>query len=328
MVDPYPLLLEPLLKTKVWGGRRLADYGKSIPHGTLVGESWEVADLDATMPSGGGGGAARSVIVNGPMAGHTLHEALQRWGAGLVGERWGEADEFPLLVKLIDAREHLSVQVHPTPEYAAAHPDAHVKTESWFIIEAEPGARLYLGLQAHVDQAALRRAVSEGRVPDVLRAVPAVAGECHHLPSGTVHALGAGVLVAEVQSPSDTTFRLYDWTTEYGRHRRELHVEAALESIVLGAPPSPVSAPSGGTPTDLVATDRYVLRAVSERSSVPLQPATCTIVMCVGDAAAITHGEATVSVRKGSTVVVPASISASTSIAAAGSTVLLAELAT
>ncbi len=328
MVDPYPLLLEPILKTKVWGGRRLADFGKDLPEAEMVGESWEVADLGATMPSGGGGGAARSVITNGPLEGRTLNEALRLWGPALVGNRWGDADDFPLLVKLIDAREHLSVQVHPTPAFAAAHLEAKVKTESWFVIAAEPGAELYLGLAPNADRAAGARAVSAGHVPEVLRAVPAVPGECHHLPSGTIHALGAGVLVAEVQSPSDTTFRLYDWTEEYGRPPRELHIDAALDSIETDPPPPPSRVPPGDGMVDLVTTDRYVLRSARGLSSIALQAATCTVVMCLDGVVSIDHAGSSLALTKGSTAIVPASASSTTQLDATDGTVLLAELTT
>jgi mannose-6-phosphate isomerase len=327
MVDPYPLLLEPILKAKVWGGRRLAGYGKPVPDDTLVGESWEVADLSATMPTGGGGGAARSVIANGPLAGRTLHEALMRWKADLVGERWEDTDEFPLLVKLIDAGEHLSVQVHPTPEYAAGHPDAQVKTESWFIIEAEPHAELYLGVEPGVDRRALDQAVSSGRIQDVLRTVPAIAGECHHLPSGTVHALGAGVLVAEIQSPSDTTFRLYDWTAEYGRQARELHVEAALDSLLLEAPPPPTRETREPGVIDLVTTERYGLRTVRGRASIALRPGVCTVAMCIEGNAQVGATHWTVALEQGATTVIPAATSAEAHIDAEAGLVLLAELA-
>ncbi len=327
MIEPYPLLLEPILKAKVWGGQRLAAYGKTLPRGVAVGESWEVADLGATMPSGGGGDAARSVITNGPLAGHTLNDALGEWGAGLVGEQWSEIDDFPLLVKLIDAREHLSVQVHPTALYAATHPDAHVKTESWFVIDAEPGAELYLGLAADVGEADLAAAVSSGRVPDVLRAVPAIPGECHHLPSGTVHALGAGILVAEVQSPSDTTFRLYDWTDEYGRQPRELHVDAALDSFLMDPPPPPCRAPTGADMAELVATDRYVLRCARDLPAVALQPETCTVVMTIDGETSVDHAGSLIALTRGSTTIIPAGIAAATHLDTTNATALLAELA-
>lgn len=236
MFKPYPLVLEPILLEKVWGGRRLERFNKRLPpaEGKLIGESWEVADLASTSPSGGGGAAARSVILNGPLAGKTLHEALAMWGTGLIGNATPAPDNsYPLLVKLLDARENLSVQVHPSPAYAAARAGAHLKSECWYILEAEPGSLIYKGTKPGVSREKFAADIASGAVVNDLVAVPAVAGECHNLPSGTVHALGAGVLVAEVQTPSDTTFRVYDW----GRTGRELHVEQALECIDFGPAP-------------------------------------------------------------------------------------------
>lgn len=233
---PYPLVFEPILKEKVWGGSRLRDLGKSIPEGVRIGESWELADLQSTSVSGGGGGDARSRIVNGGLAGRTLADAMALWDHDLLGPARPTAQGgFPLLVKFLDARENLSVQVHPSPGYAAAHPECHLKTECWYIVEADAGAELYVGLTPGLTREALAGKVEDGSLVNDLIAVPAVPGDCHTLPSGTCHALGAGVLVAEIQTPSDTTFRIHDW----GRAGRELHVQAALECIDLGpAPPA------------------------------------------------------------------------------------------
>ncbi len=228
---PYPLLFEPILLPKVWGGERLARFGKPVAPGDRVGESWELADLSATSASGAGGGAKRSVVRNGPLGGTTLHDVMTQWGEALLpaASRTG-AGEFPVLIKFLDAREDLSVQVHPSPDYAAAHPGAHLKTECWYVLDAEPGALIYKGVREGVTREVFEAALARGDragILDCLQAVPAVPGECHNLPSGTLHALGAGVLVAEVQTPSDTTFRVYDW----GRVGRELHVAQALECI-------------------------------------------------------------------------------------------------
>ena len=252
MTEPYPLVFEPILKEKVWGGRRLARYGKTLGGDARYGESWEIADLASTSASGGGGGSAVSVIRNGPMAGRTIADALAAWGVSLlgeggmrraraVGERTGAGRPvFPLLVKYLDAGEHLSVQVHPSPEYARTHDDAHLKTESWYVIESErtalpSGAEIqpsvFVGLAGGVDSDAFRAHIADGTVAADLRCLPATPGDCHTLPSGTVHALGGGVLVAEVQTPSDTTFRVYDWAREYDRPERELHIDQAVECI-------------------------------------------------------------------------------------------------
>ena len=243
MSKPYPIVFEPILKPKVWGGHRLAGYGKHLPTDEPYGESWELADLASTSSSGGGGEAEHSVITNGGLEGKAIQDAITLWGDDLLGDaKLSEHGGFPLLVKYLDAREHLSVQVHPSPAYAKVHPDAHIKTESWFVLEAEPDADgnppvIYKGFQEGVTKDDLAKAIIDGTVLSLMRKELAVAGQCHTLPSGTVHALGAGVLVAEIQTPSDTTFRVYDWAKEYGREGRELHIEQAVECASFEHPP-------------------------------------------------------------------------------------------
>lgn len=257
-MKPYPLLLSPILKEKVWGGRRLARYGKCLPDGQNIGESWELADLAATSVDGGGGDAARSLIASGEMRGLSIADAMTALGHNLMGSlRSSAGGGFPLLVKFLDARENLSVQVHPSPAYAAAHPGAHLKTESWYVVEAEPGAVIYKGLRQGVTRDAFAAKLRAGAsiVEDMI-AVPVSAGDFHHMPSGTCHALGAGVLVAEVQTPSDTTYRVYDW----GRTGRAMHVEQALACIHFGPPPRTAPVRGDGSPRfKLVETDFYHL---------------------------------------------------------------------
>jgi len=241
---PHPIVLEAMLKEKVWGGRRLERFGKEIPEGARIGESWGLADLGATSASGGGGGEARSVIASGPLGGRTVHDAMELWGADLLGDaRPSDDGGLPILVKYLDAREHLSVQVHPSPAHAAANPGAHLKTESWVILDADPGAELFIGLKEGTTRDDLRAAIDTQSVPELLNRVPALVGACCTLPSGTVHALGAGVVVAEVQTPSDTTYRVYDWSREYAREGRELHIDEAIACASTGAAPDPAPAP-------------------------------------------------------------------------------------
>lgn len=234
----YPLQFSPIYKEKVWGGRRLAQLGRTLPGDdrTLIGESWELADLRETAVSGGGGGSERSIIANGPLTGQTLNQAMTALGDQLLGRlEPTETNDFPLLVKFLDARENLSVQVHPNPTYASKHTDAHLKSEAWYIVDAEPGAVIYKGLQSGVEPSDLRAAIEQNdpaAVTPLLHQIPVKRGDCHYLPSGTCHALGAGVLVAEVQTPSDTTFRVFDW----GRVGRELHIDPAMQCIDFGLP--------------------------------------------------------------------------------------------
>ncbi len=224
----YPLKFEPIYKEKVWGGRTLEKLGRSLPTGQKIGESWELADLAATSASGGGGGAERSRVRNGPLAGKTLREVIDIYGPRLLGRLpVNDAGEFPLLVKFLDASENLSVQVHPSPEYARSHPEAHLKSEAWYVVDCVPGSVIYKGVKPGTTPEDFRRAIESNHVEELMIAVPVKPGDCHYLPSGTCHALGAGILVAEVQTPSDTTFRVYDW----GRTGRELHVEQALACI-------------------------------------------------------------------------------------------------
>src|SRR5882672_947430 len=202
-VPLYPLEFAPIYKRKVWGGRSLERLGRVLPGDaqTLIGESWELADIAQTSTSGAGGGAERSLISNGPLAGSTLQSAWAQFGSRLFPySDDGAPREFPLLVKLLDARQNLSLQVHPTASYVRAHPGAFAKSEAWYVVDAEPGAVLYKGVRAGVR------------------------------PDAPLRAIAAGIVVAEVQNPSDTTFRVFDW----GRKERDLHVEQALQCIHFG----------------------------------------------------------------------------------------------
>ncbi|MBN8645464.1 MAG: class I mannose-6-phosphate isomerase [Planctomycetes bacterium] len=262
-----PLVFEPIYKEKVWGGRSLERLGKRLPAGVNVGESWELADLASTSADGGGGDSAHSKVARGGMRGMTIREALMSAGANILGSTHAApGGAFPLLVKYLDAKENLSVQVHPSPAYAAAHPGAHLKTESWYIVDAAPGAVIYKGVKAGVTREAFERHVREGTVVDDLVAVPVKAGDFHHLPSGTCHALGAGVLVAEVQTPSDTTYRVFDW----GRQGRALHLERALECIRFAPADADSFARADGAARMLLCTtDFYSVAEVNMKAREP-----------------------------------------------------------
>ena len=237
----YPLLLRPILLEKVWGGDRLARFGKQVRPGTKVGESWELADLAATSAGGAGGGAFASTIRNGPFSGRTLRQIITQQGAAFLGSAAAGPDGgYPLLLKYLDASENLSIQVHPSPAYAKAHPAALVKSECWYILAAQPDAVIYNGLKPGTTKADFERAIKAGTVVECMNAVKVTPGECYNLPSGTCHALGAGVVCLEVQTASDTTFRVYDW----GRTGRELHVQQALECIDFTSAPAAAVRPS------------------------------------------------------------------------------------
>ena len=224
MTALYPLRFRPIFKQYLWGGRRLETLlNKRLGQGERFAESWEVVDH----------GEDQSVVEAGPLAGRTLHELLEIYGEQLVGSGRGRRDRFPLLLKFLDAQRDLSVQVHPNDAQAAhLDPPDYGKTEAWYVIHADAGSRLYAGLQPGVDQASFRRAIEQKRVVDCLNVIVPKAGDCIFIPAGTVHALGAGIVVAELQQSSDTTFRVYDWDRVGPDGRpRELHIEQALEVI-------------------------------------------------------------------------------------------------
>lgn len=228
--------LEPILVSKVWGGLALSHLGIPVPDRANIGEAWLFTDLPTTSGSGAGGGSFHSRF-RGASAGPTdLRQAARQWAGGLLGD--GSHREHPLLVKLLDAREHLSVQVHPSPRYAAQTYGALVKHESWVVLRAEPGAEIFAGVREGLTADDVVQLCIEGRAREALVARPATVGECITLPSGIVHALGAGIVVAEVQMARDTTYRLYDWTREYARSDRALHLEEARLAMDVALRPS------------------------------------------------------------------------------------------
>src|SRR5687768_12907 len=239
----YPFKFKPRFVEKLWGGRKIETVlGKPLPAGTQIGESWELYDFPPGVVDGSSGWIS-SEIANGPLAGRTLHEILTDLPDELLGDvkPVGAHGQFPVLVKFLDAREDLSVQVHPDQDYANTHPGAHLKTEAWYVVQADAGARLLKGLKPGTTRAAFEDAIADGTVEHHVNAIKVKEGHCHFLPSGTVHALGAGILVAEVQTPSDTTFRVYDFQRldpSTGKPR-QLHVKEALACIDFSGRPVP-----------------------------------------------------------------------------------------
>lgn len=216
----HPLVLQPAYKDYIWGGDRIIrKYHRAEPPGVYA-ESWEVSDRPEGM----------STIRNGPLKGKTLCDALKMWGPELLGEGRNE-ERFPLLIKLIDARETLSVQVHPDDETAQKF-GGEPKTEMWYVLDADPDACVYAGLRPGTDRKAFQQAVADETLEELLPRVPVHAGEAVFMPGGRVHAIGAGCLLLEVQQNSDTTYRIYDWgrVGKDGKPR-ELHLGEALRVI-------------------------------------------------------------------------------------------------
>jgi mannose-6-phosphate isomerase len=219
----YPLTFQPIFKERVWGGREIERlYGKQLPPAAPVGESWEISDRPGDS----------SVIANGPLAGKSLRWLMENHAGELLGDaKPATGNRFPLLCKILDAREKLSLQVHP-PANQAAEPGGDPKTEMWFIADAAPGAELYVGLKRGVTRAIFEKKIRDGSVADCFHRLPVKAGDAMFLPSGRVHAIGAGLVIFEIQQNSDTTYRVFDWNrVGLDGKPRALHVAESLASI-------------------------------------------------------------------------------------------------
>jgi mannose-6-phosphate isomerase len=216
-----PLVFEPIFMERVWGGRRLESlYGKRLPSAALIGESWEIVDRPE----------AQSVVHEGPLRGATLHDLWVRHRAEVFGEV-PNSPRFPILCKLLDAQENLSLQVHP-PRAVAKKLGGEPKSEMWYIASAAPKATLYAGLKKGVTREIFTKALEQGKVEKHLHAIEVQPGDAMFLPSGRMHALGAGVVLVEIQENSDTTYRIYDWNrAKKGRPHREMHLAEAMQCV-------------------------------------------------------------------------------------------------
>ena len=221
-MNVYPLRFEPILKERIWGGRNLESlYNKSLPPNVPVGESWEVSDRKEDS----------SVITNGEYAGNDLTWLMKNFSSEIMGQVTLHSNRFPLLVKILDAQQKLSLQVHP-PAEKATQMGGEPKTEMWFVTHAEPGADLFVGLKNGVTEDTFRHKIDDGSVADCFHQIKVSAGDAMFLPSGRVHAIGAGNVIFEIQQNSDTTFRVFDWNrTGLDGKPRELHIDSSMKSI-------------------------------------------------------------------------------------------------
>ncbi|MEY2563724.1 MAG: mannose-6-phosphate isomerase [Verrucomicrobiota bacterium] len=216
-----PLVFEPIFMERVWGGRRLESlYRKPLPQGVRIGESWEIVDR----------AEAQSVVHLGPLRGRTLHELWTEHRREVFGNA-PDSPRFPILAKLLDAQENLSLQVHP-PAQIAAQLNGEPKSETWYVADAAPGAQVFAGLRKGSSRAAFEKASQSEEVEQHLHAIAVSAGDAIFLPSGRLHALGAGNVIVEIQQNSDTTYRVYDWDrVKKGEAARTMHLEEALQCI-------------------------------------------------------------------------------------------------
>ncbi len=302
----HPLRFEPIIKRLIWGGHRLGSVlRKPIGEGSQYAESWELSDHRADI----------SVVADGPLAGMTLRDLVRYRTEELLGPALAHLRQFPLLVKYIDAEQVLSVQVHPDDERGRRLADDNGKTETWVVIAAEPGSVIYAGLKRGVTRESFAAAIEAGEVEPLLHKIPARAGDCILIPAGVVHAIGAGVMLAEIQQMSDATFRVFDWNRIGTDGKpRQLHVAQALESTdfeigpvdPIATCPEPIE---GGTRERLSHTDYFSLERL--RLSGPAligRDDRFTILMALGGDVVVRTEDESCTLQLGETMLLPASV--------------------
>ncbi|OHB61285.1 MAG: hypothetical protein A2Y12_06405 [Planctomycetes bacterium GWF2_42_9] len=292
---PYPFKFKPIYKELIWGGHKLANIlAKDFPKDKNIGESWELADLTND----------KTQIINGEFAGQTISDVLAKYPQQILGKNY--VPPFGLLIKFIDAADVLSVQVHPDLEAVKKLKTGSLKTECWYIIDAEKGACIYKGLKTGTTREQFEKSIKDGTCAELLNKIPVQPGECHFLPAGTVHAIGAGLLIAEIQTPSDTTYRAFDWNRLQNGKPRQLHVEQALESIHFGqnADELPVKSTGRLVDCEYFKVDKITAKA---KSSNILQNGIMKVIMIIKGKGQISSANVeSVDFSKGETILIPA----------------------
>ena len=315
-MTPYPLTFTPVLKQTIWGGRLLGDHlKKPIGSAADYAESWEVVDH----------GEDQSIVQNGELAGKTLKQLIRNNADWLLGSKTG-MDSFPLLLKYLDCNRVLSVQVHPDDEYALKMPMPDLgKTEAWYIVAAAPESLIYAGLKEGVDSSTLQAAIKNGTTEDALHSFHPSAGDIVFIPAGTVHALGAGLLVAEIQQSSDTTFRLFDWNrTDSQGKSRPLHIEQGVEVTDFSS--GPVAARTSDPEIEgwqtIVSCDKFILNLLEKGEAVLGHDEKFHIVTIPKGKATLRFGEEVMALATGDTVLLPAAMQNCSILADKDSTVM------
>ncbi len=319
MLPTQPLRFSPVFRSYLWGGSKLADrLGKKVPGPGEWAESWEIVDH----------GEDQSVVVDAHWAGWSLRKLIEAFPDEILGDQ-PSTKQFPLLLKYLDCNRVLSVQVHPDDAYGATlSPPDLGKTEAWYVVEADPEAVVYAGLRQEVTADSLRRAIQEGKTEETLHVIHPKAGDCIFIPAGTVHALGAGLVVAEIQQASDTTFRLYDWNrVDASGKGRPLHIEQAMDVIDFRrgpvAPCVPQRHPDGYE--RLVDCDKFTLDRFSQPGSFPIPcDRSFRIVTIVEGEASLSSDGQVERFHRGETVLIPAIHSSIEMVVSERSTALVA----
>ena len=306
MTNLKPFKFEPYLKSVLWGGEKIAKYKGIVTDQHNIGESWEISGVDGH----------ESVVAEGDDKGLNLRQIIEKYKGDLVGNavyaKYG--DTFPLLVKIIDAKGDLSVQVHPDDTLAKARHNSYGKTEMWYIIDAEEGAPIYAGLSKQITPEEYEKLVAENAIMDVIARHDSHAGDLFFLPAGRIHAIGAGNLLAEIQQTSDITYRVYDFDRrDANGNPRELHTEQAKDAIDYTVYPEYKSEydRNGKNATPLVKCQYFDVKReiIDGVSTIDASTDSFMIIMCLGGEATITDNLGGVThVKKGESILVPAVI--------------------
>lgn len=303
----YPLKFNPILKSVIWGGNRIATFKNISTALTTIGESWELSEVKEDV----------SIVANGDLINCSLSDIIASYSSDLTGR--SDVEKFPLLVKFIDARDNLSIQVHPNDEIAKIRHQSLGKTEMWYVIDAEPNAFLYSGFTRSISKSEYEARVKDSTLVEVLQKHFVKAGDVFFLPAGRVHAIGKGIFVAEIQQNSDITYRIFDYNrTDANGNMRQLHTELAKDVLELEAATDLriTYAKSLDRPINLVDCNYFVVNLLTmscEISRNLIQQSSFVIYLCTSGKALLrqTNGT-TITISKGETVLIPAQIANTT----------------
>ncbi|PCE63531.1 type I phosphomannose isomerase catalytic subunit [Sediminicola luteus] len=299
----YPLKFTPILKERLWGGTKLKDRFNKPSESDITGESWELSGVPGDV----------SVVAEGPLANRNLNDLIEMYGADLLGQsvldRFGK--DFPILIKFIDAKQDLSIQLHPNDALAKERHNSFGKTEMWYVMDADPGAQLIVGFNRDVSKEEYQESLEKGTLLDLLNYEDVASGSTFFINTGKIHAIGAGVLLAEIQQTSDVTYRVYDFDRrDKEGNLRELHTELALDAMDFTKKDDfKVSYPTAKNETNTMVQCPYFNTNYLELDAeVTYGPAAnFRIYMCVDGAATISNQEGVATLVKGETVLMPAS---------------------
>jgi mannose-6-phosphate isomerase len=303
----YPLKFTPILKDKIWGGSKLKTVlNKDFSPLPNAGESWEISGVEGDI----------SVVSNGFLAGNDLEELIEIYMGDLVGDQVYEnfGVEFPLLIKFIDANDVLSIQVHPDDELSKERHNAYGKTEMWYVIEADKGSELIVGFNQNISKEEYLAKLEEGKLEEILNNAPVKEGSCFFIPAGRVHAIGKGILLAEIQQTSDVTYRMYDFNrTDDAGNPRELHTELAVDAIDYSYEKKYETTYQTeiNKTSELVRCPYFTTNILEFDQSVEkdyVELDSFVIYMCLEGDMDITYGEDSLTIAKGESVLIPAII--------------------